>query len=586
MRPKPPAGLIDQPENLFRRTGREAESFISSFHRQHAAQFYTCVLIIAAHLFLLSISGLERFEYIFLDYFFRQRPAVTIHPAIVYIEIAEDSIQAVGRWPWPRHYHAVVAKLLTEWKAKSIVFDVLFSEPSTAFDDGALKEAFEQSRDIYLPVVLESKGEQKLWIHSLPEFEGLARSIGHINITPDRDGTVRRIQPYVSYGNERYPHLALRVAFDYLGREFEPDKIFLPAGDDGNLLVNWAGKWHKTFKHYSYVDLIKSFEAVQNGREPIIRPEEIEGKICLIGLTAFGHADIKANPIEPSYPAIGVHANVINSVLTNQFVRAVPLRVNAFCLIGIGLLASILFVVFRNVAAFIGGLAIGLFWLLFAFIFFWQKGVWLYVMHPLSLIFSLYAFSAVFVLIIRNRERLQLFSLATRDGLTGLYVIRYFRNLMNETVTDARKQRKPLSLILIDIDHFKQVNDTYGHTVGDLVLKKVASLIQSSVRSQRDPSSVDSVARYGGEEFIVLLRNCKLHNAAFKTAERIRKKIEQEVLVWERKQIHFTISLGAATLHPDETVPDLMVQRADEALYRAKEQGRNRTCVEDSQNSE
>lgn len=225
---------------------------------------------------------------------------------------------------------------------------------------------------------------------------------------------------------------------------------------------------------------------------------------------------------------------------------------------------------------------IGLIWVILSFLIFWQKGVWLYVMHPLLLIFFLYVFSTAFVLIIRNQERLQLFRLATRDGLTGLYVIRHFRTLLNQAAQEEQKRKRPLSVILGDIDHFKHINDTYGHACGDMVLKGVAHAIQSAVEEKDLPKDYNVVARYGGEEMIVMLRNYNLADAAFKVAEHVRKQVEKESFVWEGKPVSVTISLGVATLHSDEAVPDLMVHRADEALYRAKEGGRNRVCIEDS----
>ena len=571
-----PAGLVERPEDLFRRTKREAAFYLNFLRRQYLVQFLVCLFIILIHLFLLSTPLFGRFEYIFLDYFFRQRPMQPVHPDIVYIEIAEDSVQTMGRWPWPRQYHAVMTHLLTEWKAKAIVFDMLFSESSTELDDGALKESFQNSQQVYLSTALEQQGNEKTWIHSLPDFEESAKGVGHINVVPDRDGTLRRIRPYLEYNGEVHPHLALRVAYDFLGT---PDKIS-EWKKENELLINWAGKWNETFKHYSYVDLIKSFEMIEHGQEPLISPKEIEGKICLIGLTAFGHSDIKATPIEPAYPGVGVHANVINNILTNRFIHAASFKTNVFCLIAVGLLASALFVIFRTVSGLIGGLFIGIVWTFVAYFSFAQYGLWIYAVQPLALIISLYVFSTVYVLILKNAERIRLFRLATRDGLTGLYVIRHFRLLLNQSVQEFQKRKKPLSVILSDIDFFKKINDTYGHACGDMVLKEIAKLIQTSILDESGKEE-HVAARYGGEEFIIMLKNFNLSDAAFKFAENLRKEIEKQKLVWEGKPIPVTISLGVSTLHPGEKMPDLMVHRADAALYRAKEEGRNRVCVED-----
>ena len=175
---------------------------------------------------------------------------------------------------------------------------------------------------------------------------------------------------------------------------------------------------------------------------------------------------------------------------------------------------------------------------------------------------------------------MRLFRLATQDGLTGLYVIRYFRILLNQAANEAQGRGRSLSVILGDVDFFKKVNDTYGHACGDMVLKEVAAVVQAAVTDEKSSKAVHVAARYGGEEFIVMLRNYNLSDAAFKFAENLRKQIESKNLVWEGKPIKVTISLGVSTLHPGETVPDLLVHRADAALYRAKEGGRNRVCIE------
>lgn len=575
---KPPAGLVEKPEDLFRRTKREAIFLFGFFRQQYLVQFLGCLIILFIHLAVLKTPFFGRLEYIVFDSFFRMRPAQAVHPDIAYIEIAEDSIQDIGRWPWPRQYHAVMTHILTEWKAKAVVFDILFSEPSTELDDGALSEALQASSQAYFSVALEKKGNERTWIHSLPKFEQYAKGIGHINVQPDRDGTLRRIKPILKYGGQSYPHLALRVAYDFLGT---PEKISEWEKTD-EILINWTGKWNKSFKHYSFVDVIKSYEATKSGKTPIIPPSDIEGKICLIGLTAFGHADIKVIPLEPAYPGVGVHANAINSILTNNFIHAASFKANAICLLSVGLFTTCLFVMFRTIAGLTSGLVTGFLWLLIAYSIFAFQGLWVYAVQPIFSIVSLYVFSTVYVLILKNAERIRLFRLATRDGLTGLYVIRHFRTLANEAVAEAIKRKKQLSVILGDIDHFKKVNDTYSHACGDMVLKAVASVVQSCTSEGEVKKEHHIAARYGGEEIIVLLRDMNLQDAAFKFAENMRKKIEAQNLIWEGTPIKVTISLGVATLHPGEIAPDPMIHRSDAALYRAKESGRNRVCIEEA----
>jgi len=502
-------------------------------------------------------------------------------PAIVYIDMAEDSLGMIGRWPWPRYNQAALVHILHKWNVNAIVFDVIFSEPSTTFDDSSLAEALKEAGNVYLPVMLEEVSGKKVWIHSLPELTQYAKGVGHVNIFPDRDGAMRRISPFLQQGAETFPYLAVKVAYDYLGKPLpSPDKLPFPVDSQKRMFVDWAGKWRDAFEHYSFVEVIKSYAAMQKGLPPSISPEKLKDKICLIGLTATGLTDIKANPLEETYPAVGVQANTINSILTNQFISPAPLLLNQIVLALIGFFASVFFFFSKRAFSFLVGLCLGVMWVAAAYLVFSKQGLWLYVMNPLLLIFSLFVFSAVFSLTVGKKEQERLFTLATRDGLTGLFVIRHFRSLLNEAVSQAHKKETPLSLLLLDLDHFKNINDRYGHVAGDLVLKHVAQCLKSVVETGNEKTVQRAVGRYGGEEFIVMLPQCALIDAVFNYGEKIRKKIEQDIIEYEGTKIPLTVSIGAATLRPGETVPDLMVHRADEALYRAKTEGRNRTCIE------
>jgi len=529
---------------------------------------------------LMKTPLMERFENVCVDFFFRQRPAIAMSPAIVHIDMAEDSLQALGRWPWPRYNHAAMVHILHEWGAKAIVFDVIFSETSTTFDDESLAQAVREAGDVYVPVMLESLGSEKTWIHSLPELEHGAKGIGHVNIFPDRDGTIRRVVPFITYKDETYPYLGLKVAYDYLGKKLTKDNLRFPLDMDGKIFINWSGRWRDSFQHYSFLDVIKSYADIRAGRPSFITPDKIKDKICVIGLTALGLTDIKANPMEETYPAVGVQTNIMNSILTQKFVRPAEPRWNFIGLLVVGLLVSLAFIFSRQAISFIFGLGLGILWAFFAFWLFVDRGIWIYVVDPILLIFSLFVFSAVFSITIGKREQARLFDLATRDGLTGLFVIRHFRSLLNEAVVEAHKKQQPLSVILLDLDLFKNINDKYGHAAGDVALKYVAENLRSLVRGEGDAEGVNAAGRYGGEEFIVLLKKCHLIDAAFNYGEKIRRFFDQNFFNYEGVKISVTVSLGVATLGPEENVPDLMVLRADEALYRAKTGGRNRTCVE------
>lgn len=160
-------------------------------------------------------------------------------------------------------------------------------------------------------------------------------------------------------------------------------------------------------------------------------------------------------------------------------------------------------------------------------------------------------------------------SLATTDGLTGLYNRRTFQQRIEEMRERAHRQNRTLALILCDIDHFKKINDTRGHLVGDEVLRQIAKLLGETVRK------VDVAARYGGEEFAILLEATEEDGARL-LAERIRQETEKLHMQSEKGPFFCTLSLGVATFPGDGLTTLELIARADAALYAAKHKGRNR----------
>lgn len=158
----------------------------------------------------------------------------------------------------------------------------------------------------------------------------------------------------------------------------------------------------------------------------------------------------------------------------------------------------------------------------------------------------------------------QLETLASTDILTGLRNRRFFQEKMLESLMLFREKQRYFSLLVVDIDHFKSINDTYGHPIGDLVLGNLAGLLQSLSRS------TDVVARYGGEEFVIILPDCE-EQQAIGIAERYRSQVASA----DWGEYNITVSIGAATVVEEDTEQSLF-QKADNALYASKTGGRNR----------
>ncbi len=161
--------------------------------------------------------------------------------------------------------------------------------------------------------------------------------------------------------------------------------------------------------------------------------------------------------------------------------------------------------------------------------------------------------------------------LAIRDGLTGLYLNRYFQERLSEEIQRSRVNDEPFSVILIDIDHFKRYNDEFGHAAGDLVLKNVAELLLKKLES------ADLVARYGGEEFVALLPG-KGKKEALAAAEKIRSEIEKTKFYVRRVEKRVTASMGLSFFPKTGRTKEELMWAADKNLYEAKNSGRNRVC--------
>ena len=181
------------------------------------------------------------------------------------------------------------------------------------------------------------------------------------------------------------------------------------------------------------------------------------------------------------------------------------------------------------------------------------------------------------LLSVRLREASEAVESATvekiQDPLTGLYNRRYMEIMLGHELQRAKRAQYPVSLVLMDIDHFKKLNDTYGHLAGDEVLRRLAKLIKSQVRS------ADVACRYGGEEFLIILPETELQ-VAVDRAEKLRQAFAELSIAYGEEVIKSSLSLGVAVFLGDESSRRL-IQRADLALYQAKNDGRNRVVLAD-----
>ena len=519
-----------------------------------------------------------------MDFLFRIRLHSEYTQDIAIIEIDDNNVSKVGRWPWNREWHGAVTKALKVLGASQIYFDVIFSEHAPGEGDKVFEEAIKYANNVYLPFAFEGQSfDIDDTIYPIEEFSSGAKGTGSINIYPDLDGALRKV-PLFFVGPEGkvYPHISLKVAMDYLGAHIErvesnklilsgpKGEVVIPLVDGNKMYINWLGKWVDTFHHYSFLDILTAYKNVLDKKPPGIYIKPLEGSICLIAVTAIGLYDIRTTPMEAEYPGVGTLATTMSNIIDKNFIVPLPFWVNWILIYLLGLIPFMFITGEKSLREILGVLLVGVAYVYFVVELF-KNNYLVGLSLPLLSLSASYMGVATFHFVRVSVERQQFFKLAVTDGLTDLSNIRNFMTIINTEYQMAREQAdKRFCVIMTDVDHFKHFNDTYGHKVGDLVLKGVAKALRDSVRAS------DLVARYGGEEIIILLRSSTIENAMV-VAEKARNAVETCVVKDEDgKQYNVTISLGVAEYRsPDEPV-DSIIKRADAGLYKAKEAGRNR----------
>ena len=336
---------------------------ISRFKRSEWPFVPPILSLLAAGL-AFALAGLfPEWELKTLDYRFRLRGNVReIRSDIVHVDIDDETIQEFGKG-WD--VHARIIDALSKCGARSIVYDVIFAIPNP--DEEVLVEATRRSGRVYYPVALrlvertpgvsyvEGVADR---IAALERFSyalrtagtgapltavevvapvkevlRAAKGVGHVTATPDKDGVFRRIPLLIAFQDRIMLAFTFPVACDYLGidpkdievefgkavrfrRRGSPGTMAIPLDNRGRVLINYAGRWDDTFDHYPAADLLREIEEDEEGWR-----EELEDRICVVGVTATGRCDIGLMPMERDVPLSGIHSNVLNTILTEQFVR-------------------------------------------------------------------------------------------------------------------------------------------------------------------------------------------------------------------------------------------------------------------------
>jgi CHASE2 domain-containing sensor protein/sulfur transfer complex TusBCD TusB component (DsrH family) len=451
------------------------------------------VLVILASYFRIF----ETFELSTLDLRFRMRPVQKTIGDVVLIEIAQDTIDKIGQWPIDRKFHAALIDALKAVGAKAVIFDVLFSTKSNQLSDAHLAEAVAGAKNVYLPVALRMSEDKQKGIfpdavsiesEPMPELLKVARGIGHINATTDIDGKRRKAPLFISYKDKVIPQISLLAVCDMLGvsiSEIKVEKgkyislnpdIRIPVDPLGQMMINYAGFWGQAFRHYSFIDILTSYRDLHQGKQGAVDLEELRDKICIVGLTAVATHDLNPIPLQQRYPMVGLHANLINTILLKNFiVRAGP-ALNILILIVLSGLIVLAVIKLKPVFEILSVFLIFFGFVTIAFGLFVFFNIWIDLFYPLILIAGIYVFCTFHQYITEQNKRV----LMQRDLDIAKRIQQSFlkQTPPDEQGFDIYFKMEPAKYIGGDLyDFVRNSDNSFGIMVGDVSGKGVPAAL-------------------------------------------------------------------------------------------------------------
>lgn len=489
-------------------------------------------------------------------------------PSVLIVAIDENSLQRIGQWPWPRAVHAQLLDRLTDAGVERVALDLMLSEPDRrdGRQDAELAAAIRRNGRVVLPVLAAPAAGDRMAeeLLPIPLIAASAAALGHSDVEVDGDGVARGVYLRAGIGQPHWPALGLALA------GLSPATVRgLPDPDpelgspyqwrrDDYVRVRYVGPPER-LPQVSYADVL-------DGR---VDAAVLQGRRVVVGMTASGIAPRLLTPTTREYWMSGseYQANIASMLLQGKQIQVLPrlwqdalasLMV-ALCVLLLGLRLPWLVALCAVPAAPL------LSWLLLRAGSLWWA--------PASALLGI-----VLVLTVWATWRIASWHRqANRDALTGLGNRLRFEQALQQECDAARRSGKPLSLALIDVDHFKHHNDRHGHQVGDRVLCDVARLIDAHARRPRDMA-----ARYGGDEFALVLPDTP--------GEGARQVIEDLIACvralpppGDANNDGVTLTIGIYTRVPDATLqPHHFVEGADAALYKAKNNGRDGYVIDDA----
>ncbi len=488
-------------------------------------------------------------------------------PRLLIVAIDDNSLQQIGQWPWPRSTHARLLDRLTEAGSARVVLDLMLSEPDRqdAAQDAELAAAIRRNGKVVLPVLAAPASGPNMAeeLLPIPLIAANAATLGHSDVEVDADGVARGLYLTAGIGSPHWPALGLALA-DARGplpglRDPDPGQSSpYQWRRDHYVRVRYAGPPER-FPQVSYVDLL-------NGD---VDPALLRGRLILVGMTASGIAPRLLTPTTRERWMSGseYQANVASMLLTDKVITLPPTLwrdllsglLVALCCLGLSLpraSASALLALPST--------------LLLSFVLLRAGNLWF---APAAALTGMLAVICAWVLWRISAWRRQ----ANSDALTGLGNRLRFEQTLQQEHDAGRRSGRPLSLVLIDVDHFKHHNDVYGHQAGDTVLRLIAGEIGAHARRPRDMA-----ARFGGDEFALILPDTAADGAVQVIEDLLARVRLLEVPGAQGERIQITLTVGVYTRVPAaRSEPRHFFEGADAALYKAKAAGRNGYMADD-----
>lgn len=483
---------------------------------------------------------------------------------IVVVAVDDESLRLVNiQWPWPRSVMAGIIDKIAQASPQFIIADFVFAGKSTnPDDDTAIIDSLKRSGNVLAAAYFGSDGK-----YVIPD-EQIAMNLkdfGFVNKPRDADNSVRRTRPYFLSPSEEVIDysLSLKAASYIVNVPAGNLALAIPLSKDGTAYIKYFGKSDK-------FETIPVWKILQGSIDTTV----LRNKIVFFGVTSESFHDTYNTPLG-IMPGLYIDLNEVLTYINKSFFRYVSNSTT---------MAVIFLFVLMAVA---GGLRFpviaGTIFSVMLITAVYLLGFLLFLQHLISDTFGPMMLILISTILLHGTrsvmlvlENIILKKEAITDGLTGLFLYRYFELQLKRELKNASLGRRDLALVIYDIDHFKKINDTYGHEFGNVILRSIANNLKSLSRKN------NVIARYGGEEFCIIVTGMD-RDHAIKYSERLRDLVGTLEFKTDRgDMVKVTMSAGIAMANdiPSKDPSDF-VKAADCALYRSKNTGRNRISVFD-----